>query len=65
MTFEGETEDAVTVNSIRYKHMIMEWLWPQLDALYLNVMCFQQAANAVSFFIRLPQRISERDIFGN
>lgn len=40
--FEDEAEIAVTVNGIRYRNMITEFLWPQLDGMDLDDMWFQQ-----------------------
>jgi len=31
--FENEAGNAVTVNGVRYRNMIMEFLWPQLDGI--------------------------------
>ncbi|CAK1579984.1 unnamed protein product [Parnassius mnemosyne] len=40
--FENEAEIAVTVNGIRYRNMITDFLWPQLDGMDLDNMWFQQ-----------------------
>ena len=40
--FEDETEIAVTVNGIRCRNMITEFLWPQVDVMDLGDMWFQQ-----------------------
>ena len=31
--FENEAGNAVTVNGVRYRNMIMKLLWPQLDGM--------------------------------
>lgn len=40
--FENEAGNAVTVNGLRYRNMITEFLWPQLEGLDLDDMWFQQ-----------------------
>lgn len=40
--FENEAGDAVTVTGERYRNMIMEFLWPQLEGMEFEDMWFQQ-----------------------
>src|ERR1700729_1872081 len=40
--FQNEAGDAVTVNGERYRQMLRHFLWPNLDALDLEDMWFQQ-----------------------
>jgi hypothetical protein len=40
--FETEAGNAVTVKGVRYRNMITEFLWPQLDGMDMEVMWFQQ-----------------------
>jgi hypothetical protein len=40
--FEDGAGNAVTVNGERYRNMITEFLWPQLDGMDLEDMWFQQ-----------------------
>ena len=40
--FENEAGNAVTVNGVRYRNVIMEFLWPQLDSMDTEDMWFQQ-----------------------
>lgn len=40
--FEDEAAIAATVNCIRYRNMIFEFLWPQLDCMDLDEVWFQQ-----------------------
>jgi hypothetical protein len=40
--FENEAGNAVTVNGVRYRNMITEFLWPQLDGLDMEDVWFQQ-----------------------
>ena len=40
--FENEVGDTVTVNGVRYRNMITEFLWPRLDGMDLEGMWFQQ-----------------------
>lgn len=40
--FENEAGNAVTVNGVRYREMIREFLWPHLDGMNLDDMWFQQ-----------------------
>jgi hypothetical protein len=40
--FENETGNAVTLNGVCYRNMIMELLWPQLDGMETEDMWFQQ-----------------------
>jgi hypothetical protein len=39
--FENEAGNAVTVNGARYRKMITEFLWPQLDSMEMEDMWFQ------------------------
>jgi hypothetical protein len=39
---ENETGNAVTLNGVRYRNIIMELLWPQLDGMETEDMWFQQ-----------------------
>jgi hypothetical protein len=38
--FENEAGNAVTVNSVRYRNMITEFLWPQLDGMDMESLWF-------------------------
>ena len=38
--FENEAGNAVTVNGVRYRNMIMECLWPKLDSMDMEDMWF-------------------------
>jgi hypothetical protein len=40
--FENDAGNAVTVNGVRYRNMITEFLWPQLDGMDMEGMWFQQ-----------------------
>lgn len=40
--FQNEVGDSVTVNGERYRQMLTNFLWPNLDALDLEDMWFQQ-----------------------
>jgi hypothetical protein len=40
--FENEAGNAVTVNGVRYRNMITEFLWPQLDSVDTEGMWYQQ-----------------------
>ena len=40
--FENEAGNAVTVNGVRYRNMITEFLWPQWDGMDMEDMWFQQ-----------------------
>jgi hypothetical protein len=40
--FENDAGNAVTVNGVRYRNMISEFLWPQLDGMDVESMWFQQ-----------------------
>lgn len=40
--FENDNGERVTVNGERYRFMLMDFLWPQLDDLDLDAMWFQQ-----------------------
>ncbi len=40
--FENEAGETVTVNGVRYRDMITNFLWPQLDGMDLEDMWFQQ-----------------------
>ena len=40
--FENEAGNAVTVNGIRYRNMITEFLWPHLDGMDLEDIWFQR-----------------------
>jgi hypothetical protein len=44
--FEKEAGNAVTVNGVRYRDMITEFLWPQLDGMDMEDMWFQQDGTA-------------------
>jgi hypothetical protein len=39
---ENEAGNAVTVNGVRYRNMITEFLWPQLDGVNTENMWFLQ-----------------------
>ena len=36
--FENDGGNAVTVNGVRYRNMITEFLWPQLDGMHMECM---------------------------
>jgi len=38
--FENEAGNAVTVNGVRHRNMITEFLWPQLDGMDMEDMWF-------------------------
>jgi hypothetical protein len=40
--FENDAGNAITVNGVRYRNMITEFLWPQLDGMDMEGMWFQQ-----------------------
>ena len=40
--FSNEARNAVTVNGVHYRNMIMEFLWPQLDGMEMEDMWSQQ-----------------------
>jgi hypothetical protein len=40
--FENEAGNAVTVNGVRYRNMITEFLWPQLEGIDMEDMWFQE-----------------------
>lgn len=40
--YENEAGNAVTVNGLRYRNMITEFLWPHLDGMDLEDMWLQQ-----------------------
>ena len=40
--FENKAGNAVTVNGVRYRNMITEFLWPQLDVVEMEDMRSQQ-----------------------
>lgn len=40
--FENVAGNAVTVNGVRYREMVTEFLWPQLDGIDVENMFFQQ-----------------------
>jgi hypothetical protein len=40
--FKNETGATVTVNGMRYRAMINDFLWPELEDIDVNDVCFQQ-----------------------
>jgi hypothetical protein len=40
--FENEAGNTVTVNGVRYRNMIMEFLWPELEGRDMEDMWYQQ-----------------------
>jgi hypothetical protein len=36
--FENEPRNAVTMNGVRYRNVVMEFLWPQLDGMDMEDM---------------------------
>ena len=40
--FENEAGAAVSVNGLRYRTMINEFLWPELEDMDVGDVCFQQ-----------------------
>ena len=66
--FEDETRKAVTVNGDRYRHMITQFLWPQLQDLNVEDLWFQQdgatnhtAVETTLLRERFPTRLISRN----
>jgi len=46
--FQNEAGNAVTVNGVRYRNMITEFMWPQLDGMDMEGMWFNRTAQPVT-----------------
>ena len=57
--FENDAKIAVTVIGIRYRHLITEFLWPQLDGMDLELMFQQDGATCNRFIAATISRTND------
>ena len=61
--FETEAGNAVTVKGVRYRNMITEFLWPQLDGMDMEDMLFQKGG-ATCHTTRKTTELLRENFFG-